>query len=637
MSSHRPMTMQDADAILREDYFQDEAGEWIDPETEMPKAEGSFRLPPDVAERCRKYVSKMDPAIAGQGGHDSAWHAAQAIFRGFALPKPQGWPILLEFNSRCSPPWTEADLEHKADDALEKSKLPHGYILLRSQARQPFAPQVQTRRIEEPAKIDFKKAIGVEAFPLQVFPPMLERLCKEIATSIGCPVDYPATTMIAVAASAMGNTRQIRIKRGWKEGPRFYMAVVADPGAAKSPVIKVLCKPIYKRQEWLHSKYMEEREEYDRKVMEYESGCKQAKRLNSVPPNKPNKPNYPHLFTTNSTTEKLAVMLSENPRGLVMVQDELTSWVMGLNQYKAGGKGSDRQFFLSAWSGEASKTDRKGDDTPTFTPRPFLNIIGGIQPDMLRSLMDEEGREDGFVHRILFSFPESKHGEFWTDQDVSLECQNAWDSTISHLLELQMMETQRGEVRPFDLMMTDQAKDIWRSWFNHTSAEVGCEDFPYHLRGPWSKLRAYCARFALLFQFLWTGAVEPSAAAQLELTPRADGDERIGAWAMSCAAYLTEYFKSHYRKVASEMTKSSKEKIIEKAMGFIAKKGGKVSAKEFVHAHFAKKVSEAAGLMKEMAERGLGKTWETENGNKTKTTWFQTHSGGEIKEPLQEA
>ena len=50
-------------------------------------------------------------------------------------------------------------------------------------------------------------------------------------------------------------------------------------------------------------------------------------------------------------------VLEDNPRGLLMVQDEGVAWVRSMGQYK-GGRGNDRQFWLSAWSGKACSRPR---------------------------------------------------------------------------------------------------------------------------------------------------------------------------------------------------------------------------------------------------------------------------------------
>ena len=81
--------------------------------------------------RASAYVAAMPPAISGNRGHDATFAVASALVHGFALSRDQAWPIMLEFNARCDPPWSEKDLEHKLDDAtkLTRHSKPRGHLL----------------------------------------------------------------------------------------------------------------------------------------------------------------------------------------------------------------------------------------------------------------------------------------------------------------------------------------------------------------------------------------------------------------------------------------------------------------------------------------------------------------------------
>ena len=121
------------------------------------------------------------------------------------------------------------------------------------------------------------------------------------------------------------------------------------------------------------------------------------------------------MTVTDFTVEALVPILGENPRGVVIVADELTGWVSRMNRYSEGGKGGDRAFFLSGWSGANYSNDRKGDRDrgPVRLRKPFLGVVGGIPPAKLSALRgDRPGRaagsenDDGFLDRILFAYPE---------------------------------------------------------------------------------------------------------------------------------------------------------------------------------------------------------------------------------------
>jgi hypothetical protein len=84
----------------------------------------------DTLERARRYVAAMPAAQSGAGGHNATFAVACALVKGFDLPISSARAVLYDFNARCSPPWSEKDLEHKltqADKAADPE--PRGYLI----------------------------------------------------------------------------------------------------------------------------------------------------------------------------------------------------------------------------------------------------------------------------------------------------------------------------------------------------------------------------------------------------------------------------------------------------------------------------------------------------------------------------
>lgn len=71
-----------------------------------------------IPDRARAYVAKIPPAVSGQRGHDQTFSVACALVNGFALGESDALTILSEYNATCSPPWADAELEHKIKSAM---------------------------------------------------------------------------------------------------------------------------------------------------------------------------------------------------------------------------------------------------------------------------------------------------------------------------------------------------------------------------------------------------------------------------------------------------------------------------------------------------------------------------------------
>ncbi len=73
-------------------------------------------------DRARAYVAKIPGAVQGDHGDCQTLAVANALVWDFALSPTESLTLFREWNSRCSPPWTEADLIRKLQSA---EKQPH--------------------------------------------------------------------------------------------------------------------------------------------------------------------------------------------------------------------------------------------------------------------------------------------------------------------------------------------------------------------------------------------------------------------------------------------------------------------------------------------------------------------------------
>jgi replicative DNA helicase len=73
-----------------------------------------------VLDRARAYLSRVEPAISGQGGHNQTFKATCALVIGFGLDEQPAFQLLSEWNLGCTPPWSERELQHKIRSAAKQ-------------------------------------------------------------------------------------------------------------------------------------------------------------------------------------------------------------------------------------------------------------------------------------------------------------------------------------------------------------------------------------------------------------------------------------------------------------------------------------------------------------------------------------
>ena len=69
-------------------------------------------------------------------------------------------------------------------------------------------------------------------------PAPLAEYVRQCAVALGCDPAFVALPVLAVIASAIGNTRVIRLKRGWDEPAVLWTVIVGDSGTLKSPAYR---------------------------------------------------------------------------------------------------------------------------------------------------------------------------------------------------------------------------------------------------------------------------------------------------------------------------------------------------------------------------------------------------------------
>jgi hypothetical protein len=406
----------------------------------------------------------------------------------------------------------------------------------------------------------------VKDFPTRVLPGDLVDYVDCVATSIGCPADFVGVPLLAVASGALEASRALKVKDGWRERPSLYVVVVGNPGSGKTPALGAVCRPLYDRQNRHKRDYDQKQAEYERLCEDYEA--RKKAREDPLPP-KPVAPVQTHLYANDFTVESLAPILKGNPRGVCIVRDELTAWVKEMDRFRKGG--GDRQFFLQAWSGQSWKIDRKQQNGASLiVPHPFLSIVGGLPPDRLPDLRGDEDVDDGFLDRDLFSFPKVAGAPRHNDHCVPDATHAIWADVLDALWQHDLVDNGDGTFRPKDVHFTLNAKALWRDFFDGLADEMNDDCFPDHLRGAWTKLRAYGARLALVVHFLRLAAEEVRG-------------EDVDEESMRRAGLLIDYFKSHAAKVYARLAADPKVFRAKKVLAWVRRNGKKSFSKRDLH------------------------------------------------------
>jgi len=363
-------------------------------------------------------------------------------------------------------------------------------------------------------------------FPVEVFPKAVQEIITATNESLNFPIDFIGASILYAVSVSIGNTHRVEIKKGWQENAVLYLSIVGRAGTNKSHPISFALRPIEQQDSLKYQKYQSEKKEYD------SISALTKKEREQQGHDEPVKPTWEQYLVTDFTPEALTDVHKFNKRGIGVYADELATWFKNFNRYN---KGSEEQFWLSVWSGKAVRINRKTTE-PTYITKSFISVIGAIQPAVLNELANNR-TENGFLDRLLFVAPENLKKEYWSETELNPVIFESWNTIISNLLDLSIIQDETDNPQPEVLMFTPEAKQLLFEWQRElTDQSNKAEDET--ISGINAKIEMYAIRLALILQMIAYACNESDKQA-------------VGIEAVQGALKLVEYFKRTAIKVHS--------------------------------------------------------------------------------------
>lgn len=365
-------------------------------------------------------------------------------------------------------------------------------------------------------------------FPIDALPSRLQVIIREANVTLGFPVDYMAGAMLTAMAAVIGNTHSAEAMAGWKEYAILFVALVGCPGVCKSHPLSYLMQPLIDHDAEKAALFAEALKRYNAAMeLPPKERIANGYELNPVEPRRV------RFMMQDVTNEAVHRILSENPRGLILMYDELAGWVKNFNRYN---NGSESEFWMSVFNHKVAMSDRKSSQSGVFIRNPFLCVIGTIQPKVLTDLAANNRNTNGFMERILYVFPADQNKPKWnrTRRLPSFDIAAAWREILSRLIGIVPTADSNGEIIPEDVPFLPDALDRLYQWQNEQTDRCNA-DGSDTLTSIASKLEIYAIRFSLL----------------LALADWACGSEKklIDVDTVDRAICLAEYFRLTAAKV----------------------------------------------------------------------------------------
>ena len=370
-------------------------------------------------------------------------------------------------------------------------------------------------------------------FPIDIFPESIQYYLTECNSKLDSNLDYMGVSLMWLISVCIGNCVEVEVKRGWYENGVLWIAVVGKAGIGKTPSINNVIFPLMKENSKEIKKYIEnlKNQEY------FDQLSKKDKEIHPEP-----RPAVKTQFIANDITlEALVDLHQESDNAVGVFKDELAGWLKDMNKYRAG---SDLEFWLSTWSGKSVSMNRKTAKS-SFVEKPFIPVLGGIQPSVFNSFSTEENKENGFMDRMLLSYPDAVV-ESYNDEELEYDLIK-WYKEMMTLFYRELKESvkrdEQGNIIPVKVKFTPDAKKEWVRIFNKITKQQNNNDENEYLKSMYPKQKSYIPRFAMLIHLFYSF---------FEKTD--DTTKDISKESILKAERLSEYFINNARKVKIEST-----------------------------------------------------------------------------------
>jgi hypothetical protein len=313
------------------------------------------------------------------------------------------------------------------------------------------------------------------AFPIDTLSGGCAEWVQRAAHGAGVTVDHVAVPLLGIVSSLIGTARRVMPSRSWSEPLTLWTATVGFSGTGKTPGINATKRALAQVEGDRRTKIADLHRAHETRVeaakaarKKWKEEVEQAAQGAVVSLDKfrstiaaeptplmpaeavdPGPFVAPRLYISNTTIERLAVLLQVRPQGMLLLADELAALFLNMSRYSGG---TDAEFWLEAWCGAAYRVERM--NRPSLDiPHLLVGLVGGLQPDKLARSFD--GDLDGMYARVLFSWPPKAPYKPLTDDVAEVEPEII--NMLNRIVTLESGQDQDGGFAPRAVPLSEPA------------------------------------------------------------------------------------------------------------------------------------------------------------------------------------
>lgn len=251
---------------------------------------------------------------------------------------------------------------------------------------------------------DILRKVTAPPYGFDQVPPPIAELAR--AFSIATGFDHSGAIVAAtVAAGTVIDDRYrlaVRPESGWHESARLWAVLIGSPSAGKSPTLRAASDHVKAMHQMQFEKWKLENDHLDDK----------------------DKAPRPALYVSDTNIDAMSESLKGNPRGLLMLTEEFSSWIGSIDSTDRGQNARNRGGWLELYDGGPRQIDRiqRG---AFLVPNWGASVLAACTPDGLQKQL-KNLPEDGLIQRFIPVLMAAPNYEVNGDARPALEHWGRW-------------------------------------------------------------------------------------------------------------------------------------------------------------------------------------------------------------------
>ncbi|NIJ34911.1 DUF3987 domain-containing protein [Sphingomonas oligoaromativorans] len=272
----------------------------------------------------------------------------------------------------------------RADEAHQEKVLEEARLI--AQARAEEARIKAGGAVHQDAGFEYRiprdvlRKVSPQPYAFDDVPRSIGEFAYYYSTATGHDPSGIIVSAVTAAASVIDDRYRlvVRPESNWIVSARQWSFLCGEPSTAKSPSIRAATGHIKDMHNVLFQRWIDK--------------CKAREKGEP-------RPELPALYTSDSTVAALADALIANERGLLMLTEEMSSWIGAIDSSNKGDAAKNRGDWLQLRDGGPRQINRV-DRGAMLVPNWGVSVIAACTPSGLAKQM-KEMPEDGLIQRFI--------------------------------------------------------------------------------------------------------------------------------------------------------------------------------------------------------------------------------------------